>query len=68
MEAQRKPAVPMFTPLVLATTSSLLPAAVAATTAPGTNAISIGATAVCGRGAVDAKTLAIVLSALRSLG
>ncbi len=70
IEAQRTSASPVFTPVVIETAApsrspSPLPVVAAE---PGTVEISVGATTVRIRGAADAKALAVVLKALRSLG
>jgi hypothetical protein len=68
IEAQRTSAAPMFTPVVIETAapSQLPPPLPAAAAEPGTIEISVGATTIRIRGAVDAKTLAVVLKALRA--
>lgn len=68
IEAQRAPAAPMFAPVVVEATPPLPPAEVAANAAPGMIEIVVGATTIRIRGAADAKTLTVVLKALRSLG
>ena len=69
MEAKRAPAARMFAPAVIdpvavPPTSPASPAS----SELATIEINIGSATVCIRGAVDAKTLALVLKALRSLG
>jgi transposase len=68
IEAQRTSAGPIFTPVVIETAAppqlpSPLPVAAAES---ATIEISIGATTVRIRGAADARTLAVVLKALRA--
>lgn len=69
IEAKRAPAARMFAPAVIdpvavPPTSPASPAS----SELATTEINIGSATVCIRGAVDAKTLALVLKALRSLG
>ena len=65
--ARRMPSVPAFAAVAIEATSPVSPASVAGAAQPGTIEISIGAATVRIRGAADAKTLAVVLKALRSL-
>jgi len=65
--AQRASAASMFAPVVIETPAVCPQSAVAAPVEPGTIEISVGATTVCIRGAADAKTLAVVLKALRAI-
>ncbi len=67
IEAQRAPAASMFAPVVVETAAPSLPSTATAPAETGTIEISIGTTTVRIRGAADAKTLAVVLKALRSL-
>lgn len=67
IEAQRNPAASMFAPVVIETAAASLSSTVAAPAEPATIEISIGTMTVRIRGAADAKTLAVVLKALRSL-
>lgn len=71
-EARRTPSAPMFAP-VMVDTPPVLPTTESGTietgpTEAGTIEIRSGTTTVRIRGAADAKTLSIVLKALRSLG
>ncbi len=66
IEAQRPPAA-MFAPVMI-DTSPLAPPVVATSLDAGTIEISVGAMTVRIKGAADAKTLAVVLKALRPLG
>ena len=68
IEAKRAAVAPMFAPVVIETAAVCPPSEAAARAEPGTIEISVGATTVRIRGAADAKTLAVVLKALRSLG
>jgi transposase len=69
IEAKRAPATPMFTPVVIDTAPILpTPPAPPVQSEPATIEINIGATTVRIRGAADARTLAVVLKALRAIG
>ena len=57
----------MFAPVVIEAVAVCPPSALAAPVDPGTIEISVGATTVRIRGAADAKTLAVVLKALRAI-
>ena len=69
IEAQRTSAAPMFAPVVIETAApSQLPSPLPVATAePASIEINIGATMIRIRGAVDAKTLTVVLKALRAI-
>jgi transposase len=67
IEAQRSPATPMFAPVVIDAGSPLPPPVAATSVDAGTIEISIGVAKVRIHGAADAKTLAVVLKALRAL-
>lgn len=68
-EGRRSLAAPMFAPVVVEEAPSLPTATpAAAIAADPTIEISMGSVTVRVRGAVDAKTLAVVLKALRSAG
>lgn len=66
IEAQRSPPA-MFAPVMI-DTSPLAPPVAATSLDAGTIEISVGAITVRIKGAADAKTLAVVLKALRPLG
>ena len=66
IEAQRPP-LAMFAPVMI-DTSPLPPPVVTTSLDAGTIEISVGAMTVRIKGAADAKTLAVVLKALRPLG
>jgi transposase len=67
IEAQRSPAAPMFAPVVINAGAAVPPPVAATSVDAGTIEISVGATTVRIRGVADAKTLAVVLKALRAL-
>lgn len=66
--ARCQPVAPTFAPVVIGAPSQLPATTIATAADPGTIEIIVGATTIRIRGAADAKALAVVLKALRSLG